>query len=226
MSEGNCSLIPTNGAWVIQVLRRQTRATAIRRLWLPAVATLLLLGQAARAHAEDVVDPFAVSEPVAIYFIAGFASAFDDLDKLDRLFAVDGLPAKAFPPMLWRQAVRDAEERYRLNGDTTRIILVGHSFGGNKVYRAAQRLAEEGIPVALIIGFDQGYLSTVSANVARSVNFFITPDVNFVVPGEGFEGLLVNEIVADETELDHGEMIYDPVLHQRAVEEIRRAAWR
>ena len=181
----------------------------------------------AGAEARDSgVVPFDISQPVAIYFIAGFASSLDDLDKLDRLFAIDGVPAKTFPPMLWRQVVRDARARYRVNGDNTTIILIGHSFGGNKVYRVAERLAEEGVPVALIVGFDQGYQSTVAANVARAVNFFITPDTEFVLPGEGFQGALINEIIADETELDHGEMIYDPVLRERALEEIRRAAAR
>ncbi len=185
----------------------------------------MLLGVAAGASPAREATGKGEGEPqsTSIYFVAGFAAIFDDLQALDRLFEVDGIPAKAYPPVLWRNVVRDAVDRHRQNGDVTTIILIGHSVGARKVYQIAESLSRKEVPVALIVGLDPVRKSEVPDNVARAVNYFISPDVAFVVPGPGFDGQLINEIVADIAILAHGDIIYEEAIRLRAFGEIRQA---
>ncbi len=182
-------------------------------------ATLLLVCGIAPPQA------FAASPAAStrIYFIAGFASALDDQQKLASLFAVDGVPIEAVPPSFWRLVVRQVAGAYRESGEALHVILVGHSMGAIRAYEVAAALDRRGIPVDLVIGFDPTREATVSPNVVRAVNFFLTPDVAPVVPAPGFHGQLVNEVVGDIAELPHHDIIYDAELHQRALSEITHA---
>jgi len=96
---------------------------------------------------------------------------------------------------------------------------VGHSMGVIRAYEAAAAL--DPIPVALVIGFDPTRPAYVSPNVETAINFFLEPNVIPVEPLPGFAGVLLNEIVGHEDDIDHGEIIYDEGLRSRAIQEIQ-----
>lgn len=193
----------------------------IRSLWAAVALAVACL----MAPAQGLATPAAPAAEggARILFIAGFASAFDDRERLSGLFAVDGVTTEAFPPGLWLFAVHDAAQAYRRSGGTLHIVLVGHSMGAIRAYEVAAALGRRGIPVDLVIGFDPTREAVVSGNVARAVNFFLTPDVAPVVPGPDFHGVLVNDVVGDIAAIPHHDIIYDEALHRRALREIERA---
>ncbi len=193
-----------------------------RRASAFALALIAAMPFALRASADETANGDAGVD-ARIYFIAGFASAFDNLDKLTALFALSGVPTSTYPPAFWHAVVRDATRAYRASGGQTDIVLVGHSLGAIHVYEVAQALERRGIPVALIIGFDPTREAEVTGNVAVALNFFLTPDVEPVVAAPDFAGTLTNEIVGDIAVLPHHDIIYDETLRQRALGAIRRA---
>jgi hypothetical protein len=157
-----------------------------------------------------------------VYFIPGFASAFDDLGELAGLFAIEGIPTEALPPIMWHVLVAEIATAYRHSGRALHIVLVGHSMGAVKAYDIAAALGRRGIPVDLIIGLDPLREASVPDNVARAVNYFLAPEVIPVRPAAGFSGVLINEIVGDEAAIAHHDIIYDEALIERAIAEILR----
>lgn len=204
-----------NGQRVASGLRPLVRRIAVGAITAVLAVSASLPMAMAGAASHDVAR---------VFFIAGFASALDaDLGRLDDHFSVPGVRGEVYVPLLWRRAARDAAAVYEESGGTTRIILIGHSMGGQKVYKAAQYLNERGVPVALVIAFDPARGSEVPANVAASVNYYLEPNLSPVTPGPGFHGRLDNSIVGSEAEMEHRELIYYEAVLTAALSEIRRA---
>jgi len=189
--------------------------------WFAALGIVLAAGilSAPRQAAAELSN----GDEARIVFIAGFASAFDDRERLAGVFAVDDVSTEAYPPYLWHMVVRDIVRAFRRSEGHLHIILIGHSMGAVRAYEVAAALDRRGVPVDLIIGFDPERGVSVTDNVARAVNFFLTPDVDPVVPGPGFSGQLVNEVVGDIAVIAHHDIIYDDVLRRRTFDEIERA---
>ena len=90
-------------------------------------------------------------------------------DRVSRLFLLDECPIdRPCPSQVRRTCLRlprghghdwsaladDAIARYRAAPDRTRVLLVGHSRGGDAVMAMAWRLYSANVPVALAVAFD------------------------------------------------------------------------
>ena len=82
----------------------------------------------------------------------------------------------------------------RQAGSNRRLVLIGHSLGGDDVIKLAERLNQAGIPVDLLMPIDPVSQGAVPANVRRVVNYFQSSNGfgQAVRPGVGFRGVLVN----------------------------------
>jgi len=67
--------------------------------------------------------------------------------------------------------VKDIIKKYRANNDI-KIVLVGHSMGGNAVTYEAKMLEGHGIPVELMIVIDAPMPIPVASNVKECINFY------------------------------------------------------
>lgn len=154
----------------------------------------------------------------------GYSLGLDVLrDKL-RAFGVDAtthiegviLPHTNVPNLAARAA--DAAR----NG--SRLLLLGHSMGADAAVKIACRLAGEGLPVDLLIGFDPTKFTCpdVPRNVRRAVCFFQKQLGDFLgrgrfTPAADFAGECVNERVP----FGHKVMDDAPEMHERVIAEVR-----
>lgn len=104
-----------------------------------------------------------------------------------------------------------------------RIVLVGHSYGGDAALMVAARLGAEKVSVPLLAAFDPTWFGAppVPANVTRAIGFHQKVDPvgrGVLRPGNGFSGELVNI----RHDAPHVRMDNDPVLHARVMTEVRR----
>jgi hypothetical protein len=82
-----------------------------------------------------------------------------------------GLRGYLYAHYQWRKVYEIAKANYRVNGKP--ILLVGHSLGGDSVWRVAHALKADGIPVAAAFSYDQTRFSApcVPSNVIAAIGF-------------------------------------------------------
>jgi hypothetical protein len=83
----------------------------------------------------------------------------------------------------------------------------------------ANYLGDKGVPVALVVPFDGTQSFSVSANVARVINF-TQRDYAYMKPGPGFHGSLNNVDVSSNRDIGHLNIDKSPELHARVVSEV------
>jgi hypothetical protein len=89
-------------------------------------------------------------------------------------------------------------------GDTSHIVLIGHSLGANSVILVADRLARQNIPVDLAVTFDFTEDMAVPLNIARFVNIYQNNGFGRpAIKPPGFRGDFRNINVSDQTQIDH-----------------------
>ena len=102
-----------------------------------------------------------------------------------------------------------------------RIVLIGHSYGGDAALMVAARLNDEDVAVPLLVAFDPTWFGAppVAANVARAIGFYQKVDPvgrGILRASAGFSGALVNE----RHDFAHVRIDDDPALHARVMAEI------
>jgi len=107
------------------------------------------------------------------------------------------------------------------------IILMGHSMGGRCALEFAEKLADEGIPVSLVVTIDPAHLSpSVPTNVARFINIFLSKDVlggGDIKPVEGFKGHYASYDLQNHGEL-HVNIDKVDTIHQQLAAKVVEAA--
>lgn len=150
------------------------------------------------------------------------------LDALRDTLRAEGIDATThvegviIPHTNVRSLARQAADAARAG---QRLLLLGHSMGADAAVKIATRLAQEALPVDLLIGFDPTKFACplVPANVKRALCFHQKEFGDFLGrghfhPGDGFSGALTNERVPYR----HKKMDDAPELHERVLAEARK----
>jgi hypothetical protein len=144
----------------------------------------------------SAVSQAATSSGPQVYLMRGFLNVFSlGMDSLAAELRRVGISAAVGSYTDWQEVAREIAANYKA-GRRGPIVLVGHSFGADAVMDMGQYLGEMGVPVALIVPFDETYPHAASANVARVLNIYKSADAR-ITRGPGFHGEIANYYVAD-----------------------------
>jgi hypothetical protein len=156
-----------------------------------------------------------------IYMMRGLLGIFSlGIDSL-----AGKLRAQGYDPQIlgWDQWGQIASEILAANraGDTSQIILIGHSLGSNSTIQVANAIQQANIPVDLIVTFDITQPLQVPRNVQRFINFYQYNGFGErAVPGYGFAGELQNIDLTSDTSIGHGNIDEIPRLQQAVVDKV------
>ncbi|EDQ33455.1 Thioesterase domains of type I polyketide synthase or non-ribosomal peptide synthetase [Hoeflea phototrophica DFL-43] len=156
-------------------------------IWVAAITVLAMTVLAAPVQAASKK---AAAEPITqVYFIRGFMGVFStgfdkmakDLEK-SRIHAevYSHLSASAITAKIVREFGQSKKRRKKL-------VLIGHSFGGNAALSVASQLRQKDIRVDLVITVDPTRSGPVSPNVRKYVNYYF--------PGNGLGAKLAAKSV-------------------------------
>ncbi len=204
--------------------RRRRRAGAIALgatllAALPAGAT----ASAAQSAGAPQYDPPCVYEHAT--FITGFSGDVGDgVHKLGTdlvgqgVLAPDGLRSRVWTegpdgapgPGGGSEVITGDIESYHARCPGAKIVLVGHSYGGDAAFETAAALAERQIPVDLLVQIDSvrditdPYVETLPPNVRRGINMFATlPDgIRSTTTVDGSENIAIEGV--DHDDIDNG----------------------
>jgi len=156
-----------------------------------------------------------------IYMMRGLLGIFSlGIDSLAGKLRAQGYEPQILGWDQWGQIASEILANNR-NGDTSQIILIGHSLGSNSTIQVANAIQQQNIPVDLIVTFDITQPLQVPRNVQRFINFFQNNGFGErAVPGYGFTGELQNiDLTADST-IGHGNIDEIPRLQQAVVDKV------
>jgi pimeloyl-ACP methyl ester carboxylesterase len=178
--------------------------------WLSAIAAVALLWcNGARA-----------AETRAI-LLRGYLGLFSGgLDKLADELRAKGINAEVRKHLYWTTAVTDIL-RERAAGRVDRLILIGHSQGGNDAIEIARALEISHVPVDLLVTFAPYGQKPVPANVARAINYYQHGGWGWpLIPEPGFPGKLVNFDLAGDPSIFHFNIDNSSRIHAEVLREI------
>ena len=108
-----------------------------------------------------------------VYLLRGIADVSVGLDVLAAKLAGRGIAASVHShgdaALVAGKAIGDYK-----SGRLGSIILIGHSLGAGAILSTARQLDDAGVPVMLLIALDPVWSGTVSPNVKRAVNFYVS----------------------------------------------------
>ena len=133
-----------------------------------------------------------------VYLLRGWFGVFSTgMDRMADTLRTKGVAAEAIGHLAWKSAVEKILAD-RAAGKTGRLVLVGHSQGGNNVIDMARELAPHNVRVDLLITLAPFLQDPVPANVARAVNYYQPPGWGSpLTAAPGFTGELANIDVGD-----------------------------
>jgi thioesterase domain-containing protein len=154
-----------------------------------------------------------------VYLFRGLADIFSaGIDTLTEELKKSGVYATSHSEGTWKAVADRAVADYKAKKEGP-IILIGHSLGADAVMEMADYLGDKGVPVALVVPFDGTQSFSVSANVARVINF-TQRDYAYMKPGPGFHGSLSNVDVSSNRDINHLNIDKSPEPHARVVREV------
>jgi hypothetical protein len=107
-----------------------------------------------------------------VYLFRGLGGVFSvGMDDLARKLRRQGIAATVLPHGGWRRATNRIETAWK-NGDRRPVVFVGHSFGGNALIAASDRLNKDGIPIAYAATIDPTRHRPIPSNVRLLKNFY------------------------------------------------------
>jgi hypothetical protein len=139
-----------------------------------------------------------------VYLLRGWFGVFSTgMDGMAEALRARGIQAEAVGHLAWKSTVEKILED-RTAGKTGRLVLVGHSQGGNNVIDMARELAPHGVRVDLLITLVPFQQDPVPANVARAINYYQSPGWGSpLTAAPGFGGELANINLAGESSVSH-----------------------
>ena len=178
-------------------------------MWKQVVAALLLLTATNfSTNAQSVTDA-AVKLDGRVYTLRGDMGIFfsTGMDYLAAELNQLGLTAGVYNWLDWIALADDAIARYQAAPDRTRILLAGHSRGGDELIAMAWRLYSAGVPVALAVAFDSTRaVDQVPPNVERFINLYQSTNAlggGAARPAPDFHGEYATVNLAEHREMNH-----------------------
>lgn len=159
------------------------------------LAFALVLGVAAGASTVAPGPAHAASkkaggEITQVYFIRGFMGVFSTgFDKLARELGKSGIDAEVYSHLSGGAIASKIATEFGQSGKRrNKLVLIGHSFGGNAALAVANRLRSKDITVDLVITVDPTRSGPLSPNVRQYVNYYF--------PGNGLGAKLASGSVS------------------------------
>ncbi|MCX7323406.1 MAG: hypothetical protein NTZ14_03020 [Hyphomicrobiales bacterium] len=145
-----------------------------------------------------------------VYLLRGLFNVFSlGMDELGRKLAAAGIKAHVVNHAEWSSIASSIIESRSRGQGPARLVLIGHSLGGNDIILLAEKLGRNGVPVDLLIPVDATAPNPVPANVMRATNYFQSNN-GFGSPlraGPGFRGQLINaDLVTNRPDLNSAEL--------------------
>ncbi len=190
---------------------RRVLATLSLSLAILAFAAIAPTGFSSSAHAAG---------PGQVYLLRGLANVFSlGMDQIASQLDADGISAKTLNHVAWQSVAAEIAADYRGKRKLGPVVIVGHSFGATAATLLTAELANQNVPVALVVAIDPSFEVSVSKNVRRAVAFH-TLSFPGLKPGPGFRGSLRNISVTDA---GHITIDKDQSVQQQTIAEIKRA---
>ena len=167
-------------------------------------ARLLFLG-AMHVGVCNVAYAQTASPPAAkIYLIRGLFGIFSlGMDQLATKLREQGYDPRLIGWEQWGLAVNEILENNR-RGDTSQIILIGHSLGSDSAIQIADSIGQQNVSIDLVVTFDITQPLRVPDNVEHFINFFQENGVGKrAIAAPGFKGQLSNIDLSADRSLDH-----------------------
>ena len=133
--------------------------------------------------------------PPEIYLIKGMYHVFSSgLDTLAARLQAQGLATRVLNHTSWSELASELGSRIQSGQGPGRIVLIGHSLGGNNALRLAAALGQQGKAIDLVIPLDSTLPQAVPANVRRLTHIYLPRSGSGRVAraGAGFRGKLTN----------------------------------
>jgi hypothetical protein len=185
------------------------RATRRRVLTIAGAAILGALplhrgrSQAQRPPARTA--PRITVSDAQIYLIRGLFGVFSTgMDQLAAQFKAQGYSQVSLWGWTDTEAIAGDIIAGNQRGDTSHVVLIGHSLGSNAVVQVAELLRRQNIPVDLAVTFDITQDVMVPPNVARFVNYYQNNGFGRpAIAPPGYRGDLRNVNLTDQSQIDH-----------------------
>lgn len=128
-----------------------------------------------------------------VYLLRGWFGVFSTgLDTMAEELRAKGIKAETIGHLAWRSTASKVV-REREAGKTGRLVLIGHSQGGNNVIDIARELESRKIPVDLLITLAPWLQDPVPSNVVRALNYYQSGGWGSPLTADpGFKGELSN----------------------------------
>jgi hypothetical protein len=147
-------------------------STRCRRWSRPLRATAIALLLAVPI-AGNPASAVAAGSDTHVYLLRGVLNIFSlGLDDIAAKLQQQGINVTVANYVSWDSLADEAAAEYR-SGRTRTIVLVGHSSGATVLPDMAARLDHLGAPVALAIGLDSVFQTSLSGHVGRYLNFYV-----------------------------------------------------
>jgi pimeloyl-ACP methyl ester carboxylesterase len=162
-----------------------------------------------------------------VYLLRGFLNVFSlGMDELAAKISQRGIIASVHNHTAWTMLASEAAANYRA-GQEGPIIIIGHSLGADAAIQMAGELAQQRIPVKLLVTFDPVSNMTVEGDIARVVNLYISDGWGVpVARGPRFHGTLVNMDLRNRSDVGHIFIDKSAALHQRVLGYVMQAVTR
>jgi hypothetical protein len=182
-------------------------------VWQRVFAAVLLAMAAgsslSQVKAQSITGSPAEQLDGRVYVLRGDLGIFfsTGMDYLAAELNSRGLTAGVYNWENWIALADDAIARYRAAPDRTRILLVGHSRGGDGLIAMAWRLHSAHVPVALAVAFDPTrVVGKVPPNVERFINLYQSTNSlggGAARPSRAFHGEYATVNLAERYEMSH-----------------------
>ena len=175
---------------------------------------------AALALVALLASTAACAETRVILMRGWFGVFSSGIDAMTETLRGQGVQAEAIGHLAWRAAARRIVQE-RAQGKPGKVVLVGHSQGGNNTVDIARELKAFSIPVDLIVTLAPWKQDPVPANVLKAVNYYQAGGWGSPLVGEAdFKGELVNLDIGPEPGITHVNIDKSPRVQAEVVRAI------
>ena len=157
-----------------------------------------------------------------IYLMRGLANVFSrGIDDMARQLRRRGYDAANFSYTEWRGIAADIANRARRKKVSYPVVIIGHSLGANESSKFANYLADNNVPVALVVAFDPVETGQVGRGIKKVVNYYLPKSAdNRIIAESDFDGILENIDVTFDPEMTHTNVDKSPKFQTSTLNEI------